>query len=105
MRYFAQSSICLFVLAVSAAAQPSIGGIVNAASYASLPLDANSNPIGSNSMAQGSYFVIFGSGMGPASLVVAPNLPFPTSLPDANGTSVAISSGGQTVSAYMYYTS
>src|SRR5579864_2544827 len=96
MRHIIQASIFLSVLAVSAVAQPSVAGIVNAASYAAMPLDANNNPIGGNSIAQGSYFVIFGSGMGPAGLVVASSLPLPTSLPDANGTSVAISSGGQT---------
>src|SRR5260370_17659649 len=105
MRHIAQVSVFLLLLTVSAIAQPSIGGIVNAGSYATAPLDANSNPIGSNNIAQGSYFVIFGSGMGPASIVVAPSLPLQTSLPDANGTSITISSGGQTVSAYLYYTS
>ena len=104
MRHIAQASIFLLLVAFSAAAQPSIAGIVNAASYATLPVDANNNPIGNNNIAQGSYFVIFGSGMGPASLVLA-SPPFPTNLPEANGTSVAISSGGQTVNAYMYYTS
>jgi uncharacterized protein (TIGR03437 family) len=105
MRVITQASIFLLVLTVSAVAQPSIGGIVNAGSYASAPLDANNNPIGSNNIAQGSYFVIFGSGMGPASIVIAPSLPLQTSLPDANGTSVTVSSGGQNVSAYIYYTS
>jgi uncharacterized protein (TIGR03437 family) len=104
MPYIAQASIFLLLLTVSAMAQPTIGGIVNAGSYATAPLDANSNPIGSNNIAQGSYFVIFGAGMGPASIVVAPGLPLQTSLPDANGTSISISTGGQTVNAYLYYT-
>jgi uncharacterized protein (TIGR03437 family) len=43
--------------------------------------------------------------MGPATIVVAPSLPFPTSLPDAGGTSVTVSSGGQNVNAFIYYTS
>lgn len=86
-------------------AQPSIGGIVNAASYAQAPLDASNNPIGNNNIAQGSIFVIFGTAMGPANLVSATGLPLAASLPATNGTSVAVSSGGQTVNAYLIYTS
>jgi uncharacterized protein (TIGR03437 family) len=94
-----------FVVTVSAVAQPSIGGIANAASYASAPLGANGNPIGNNSIAQGSIFVIFGTNMGPNSLVSATNLPLGTSLPASSGTSVSVTSGGQTVSAFMVYSS
>jgi uncharacterized protein (TIGR03437 family) len=101
MRYV----IFLVVLTVSAVAQPTIGGIVNAASYAVAPVDANSNPIGNNNIAQGSIFVIFGTNMGPSSLVQAPGLPLGTSLPASNGTSVSVSSGGQTVNAFMLYSS
>ena len=100
--------LLLLILAVmstlSAPAQPSITSMVNAASYASAPLDANGNPIGNNTIAEGAFFVIFGSGLGPSSLVTA-SLPLPTRLPDANGTSVSISSGGQNVSAFLFYTS
>ena len=94
-----------FVVTVSAIAQPSIGGIANAASYAGAPLDANGNPIGNNNVAQGSIFVIFGTNMGPNSLVQASNLPLGTSLPASNGTSVSVTGGGQTVSALMIYSS
>lgn len=101
MRYL----IFLFILTVSAVAQPSIGGIANSASYAVSPSDANGNPIGPNSIAQGSIFVIFGTNLGPAALVQAPGLPLGTSLPSSNGTSVSITSGGQTVNAFMIYSS
>src|SRR5579862_4862690 len=97
MRYL----ILLFILSVSALAQPSIGGIANSASYAVSPSDANGNPIGPNSIAQGSIFVIFGTNLGPAALVQAPGLPLGTSLPSSNGTSVSVTSGGQTVNAFM----
>jgi len=100
-----RSLIFLLVVAVSAVAQPSIGGIVNAASYAAAPLDASGNPIGNNNVAQGSIFVIFGANMGPASLVQASSLPLGTSLPASNGTSVSIITGGQTVAAFMVYSS
>jgi uncharacterized protein (TIGR03437 family) len=102
MRYL----LFLLVLTVSAMAQPTIniGGIANAASYEAAPLDANGNPIGNNSVAQGSIFVIFGANMGPASLVQASSLPLGTSLP-SSGTSVSITSGGQTFAAFMVYSS
>ncbi len=92
----------ILIATVSAVAQPSInsGGIVNAASYAGSPLGANGSPIGNNSVAQGSFFSIFGTGLGPSNPVFPSSLPLGTSLPDANGTSVTISSGGQTVNAF-----
>src|SRR5260370_30317671 len=93
------------VLISSALGQPVISGIVNAARYASAPNDTSGNRIGNNIIAQGSIFAVFGSGMGPATLTFAAGLPLPTSVPDANGTSIAISGGGKTVNAYMVYTS
>ncbi len=105
MRHITQVSLLVVAMSVSAWAQPSIGGIVNAASYALAPLDANSNPIGNNNIAQGSIFVVFGTAMGPTSLVSATGLPLVTTLPASNGTSIAISSGGQTVNAFMIYAS
>jgi uncharacterized protein (TIGR03437 family) len=101
MRYL----LFLLVLTVSAMAQPSIGGIANAASYAAAPLDASGKPIGNNNVAQGSIFVIFGANMGPASLVQAPSLPLGTSLPASSGTSISITSGNQTLAAFMVYSS
>src|SRR5260370_24690828 len=93
------------VLISSALGQPVISGIVNAARYASAPNDTSGNRIGNNIIAQGSIFAVFGSGMGPATLTFAAGLPLPTSVPDANGTSIAVSGGGKTVNAYMVYTS
>lgn len=90
---------------VAAFAQPSIGGILNNASYTKPPLDAKNKPIGNSLIAQGSYFAIFGQNLGPAVLVQANGLPYPTTLPAASGTSVSISSGGKTVSAYVYQSS
>lgn len=89
---------CLGALAASSVwAQPSVseGGILNSASYASPRL-----PTGA--IAQGSIFVIFGAGMGPATLVSAPSLPLGDTL---GGTAVRVTSGGQTLNCPMVYTS
>jgi len=104
------SSVLKFVLpgllaAIPVFAQPSIGGIVNGASYTTAAVDAKSNPIGNNLVAQGAIFVIFGKNMGPATLAGASSLPLTTTLPASTGTSVSVTSGGTTVSAYMVYTS
>ena len=66
----------------------SAGGIVNTASYAGPPL------------AQGSYFSIYGSSLGPATGVKASAYPLPTSL---GGVGVHITSGSSGYDAYMVY--
>src|SRR5579864_9724782 len=99
-------SFLVTLLAVgSALAQPQVGSIVNAASFATTPTDSNNKPIGNHVIAQGSIFVVFGTGIGPATLTFAPGLPLPTSVPATNGTSISVSSGGQKVDAYIIYTS
>jgi uncharacterized protein (TIGR03437 family) len=87
--------VCLVaVMASVAAAQPVIrtdNGVLNASSYAA-------------DIARGSWFVIFGSGMGPATIsVYSGALPYPTTL---SGTSVSFTpaSGGAAVSARLWYT-
>jgi uncharacterized protein (TIGR03437 family) len=52
-------------------------------------------------IAEGSIFVIYGSGLGPTTIDVAPTLPFGTSLA---GTSIKVAAGGQSYSAFMVYT-
>jgi uncharacterized protein (TIGR03437 family) len=99
MRYL----VLLLILAASAVAQPSIGGIVNSASYAVSPVDASGKPIGNNNIAQGSFLSIYGAGLGPVAGVSASSLPLGTSLPDLNGTSVTVSSGGQTLNAFVVF--
>ena len=82
-------------IATLASAQPVItaGTVVNGASY--LP-----------GIAQGSIFIIKGSGLGPATLLQAPSLPFQTTLPVTNGTSVTFTpaAGGSGIQALMVYT-
>jgi uncharacterized protein (TIGR03437 family) len=74
---------------------PTVWSAVNAASYI-VPGLPNAG------IAQGAIFVVFGAGLGPANLSMA-QAPFQsTSLSD---TSVAVTVGGTTVNALMYYTS
>jgi uncharacterized protein (TIGR03437 family) len=104
MRRIIQLSILVLIVTAVGFAQPAITAVYNSASYAAAPLDSNKNAIGNNNIAQGSIFVLFGSGLGPTSLVQAPAIPLTTTLPAANGTSITVTSGGQTVSAFMVYT-
>src|SRR5439155_25513431 len=88
--------LCILTAAAASAA-PSIrsGGVVNAASY--VPLGTAGSGI-----AQGAFFVIFGSGLGPAAISVA-GMPYPTSI---GGTTVTITpASGSPVMAYLYYSS
>jgi uncharacterized protein (TIGR03437 family) len=89
--------VALLLLLLSAAtsrlcATPVITSIANAASNRGF-----SFPI-----AQGSLFVIKGTGLGPANLTIAPAAFQSTTL---SGTSVAVTVGATTVNALMYYTS
>src|SRR5262245_2554806 len=88
-------SLLLFLLSAAISrlsAAPVITSIANAASNRgfSFPL------------AQGSIFVIKGTGLGPASISIAPAAFQSTTL---SGTSVAVTVGTTTVNALMYYTS
>ena len=84
------------VLTRSLSAQPLVRAALNAASYA-----VNTN--GLNEIAQGSMFVIFGSGMGPATLAQVNAFPLPASQ-GLQGTSVQVISGGATIDCIMIYT-
>ena len=83
-------------------AQPAISGIVNSATFGKAPLDPNTGAtIGSNVIAQGSIFTIFGTKLGPNSLILGPaSLPIPLSLPEQNGITISVTSGGRTLSAF-----
>lgn len=78
-------------------AQPSITAVENAASNI-VPGSPNAG------IAQGAIFIVKGSGLGPANISVAPSGSIfqTTSL---SSTSVAVTVGGTTVNALMYYTS
>ncbi|HKE29083.1 MAG TPA: hypothetical protein VKB88_42325 [Bryobacteraceae bacterium] len=76
-------------------AQPTVTAVENAASNL-VPGLPNST------IAQGAIMVVYGSGLGPANIVVAPAAFQSTTL---SNTSVAVTVGGTTVNAPMYYTS
>ena len=88
--------LCMALLVLTsthAQAQPAIraaNGVLNASSL--LP-----------DIARGSWFVIFGTGLGPATISIQSGLPYPPAL---SGTSVTFTpyNGGTPVNALMYYT-
>jgi uncharacterized protein (TIGR03437 family) len=84
--------LCLLGVAPSLFAAPTITSVANAAS---------NNTINAP-VAQGSVFVIKGSGLGPANIAVS-SAPFQNT--NLNSTSVAVTVAGTTVNALMYYTS
>jgi uncharacterized protein (TIGR03437 family) len=90
-----KSLACLSALlaASCAFAQPVINStaVVNSAGYLVQGMPGSG-------IAQGSIFTIFGSGLGPNTMVQAGPLPLQTSL---SGTSVTVTSGGQVVKAYI----
>jgi|SRR5579863_1835437 len=91
------SAVVLFATNALAAPTVSAGGVVNAATY--LP-----DGLLNSGIAQGSIFLVFGSGMGPSTLVSS-GYPLKTVLPATGGTSIKITVGGTTVDALMVYTS
>lgn len=84
--------LCCLVLVPHLDAQQVVS--VNSASYAHPDLP-------NGGIAQGSMFIGFGSGMGPASIAFPSPWPFPTELA---GTSMQVTVGGQTVDCFMVYT-
>jgi uncharacterized protein (TIGR03437 family) len=87
--------LALIAAAPTASAVPVItGGPVNAASY-------TLNGLPGSGIAQGSMFILFGSGLGPDELLEVGDFPIPTEL---GGTSVEVTVGGVTVDCLMFYT-
>lgn len=78
------------VLALAQPVIPATNAAVNASSYLT-------------DVAQGSWFVILGSGLGPSTISIQAGLPFQ---PTLSGTSITFTpvAGGSPVSALMYYT-
>jgi uncharacterized protein (TIGR03437 family) len=81
-------------LSLTAAPAISANGVKNTASYAD-PGFPN------GSIAQGSIFAIFGSGMGPAAIQYASSFPIPTTL---SGTTVSVTVSGTTVQCPIIFT-
>jgi uncharacterized protein (TIGR03437 family) len=105
MRQIVWSSLLAVMAAATLLAQPKIYSIVNTASYLTPPQDSKGNAVGNDVIAQGSIFIVFGAGLGPTAPTYPAGLPLPTTLPLSTGTSISISAGGQTIAAYMFYTS
>ena len=99
MKTFFAIAVNLGFLAAAAVAQPKVTQISNAASFSLSPLP-------NSSIAQGSYFAIFGTGLGADISTCGSGLtnciwhpyPLPTSI---GGTSVSVTVGGTTVSAFI----
>jgi uncharacterized protein (TIGR03437 family) len=91
---FRLSSVLLLASAVipGLSAAPVIAGVGNAAS----------NILVNSPLAQGSIFIVYGTGLGPADIALAPSAFQTTTL---SGTSIAVTVGTTTVNALMYYTS
>src|SRR5579872_3439533 len=87
-------SVVLILGSFGAFAQPVVSSALNAASYIAPPQ-------GGAPIAQGSIFVVFGTGLSSGGLVQASTFPLTGTL---NNTSIAVSSGGQTFNALMVYT-
>lgn len=94
-------SIAVFALgAATSFAQPVVNSAVNSASYLTPP-GPSATTSAAAPIAQGSIFVVFGTGLGPPGLSQVSSFPLPTNF---NGTSISVTAGGQTVSAFMVYT-
>jgi len=94
---FLKYTVCILGFVASLANAASITGVYNAGSWipTSLP---------NSGVAQGAYFTVTGSGLGPAALVVAPSYPLPTTA-GLGGTVVQVKVGSVTSTCIMYYTS
>src|SRR5579871_5785969 len=90
-------AVMVMLISREALATPTISanGVVNSASYAR-PGFPNYG------IAQGSLFIIFGQGLGPAKIVQVSSFPLPTS-GGLSGTSVQVTVNGTTVAAIMLY--
>ena len=84
-------SVGLF--AAVGSAQPTITQISNAGSFSLAPLP-------NSSIAQGSFFAIFGTGLGPSTAAIWSPYPLPATL---GGSTVSVVAGGATVPAYIFF--
>jgi uncharacterized protein (TIGR03437 family) len=93
---------CLGLATSVAFAQPAIDHISNAASYVLAPpaSEPNDTPLPNSSIAQGSFFVVFGSGLASSAPSEWGRYPLPTSLA---GTSVKVTVGGTSTNAILFY--
>jgi len=96
---FRIGSVVLVLGSLCGFAQPVVSSALNAASYiAPPPTGTTANPA---PIAQGSIFVVFGTGLSTGGLVQASSFPLQTTL---NGTSIAVTVNGLASNAFMVYT-
>lgn len=88
----------LLLLAGTASAQPKVNSVLNNYSY-TLPGLPNYG------IAQGSLFVVFGTGIGPVQTPSLPDLSTTALTTSLNGAGVSITVNGTTVQAPLYYVS
>jgi uncharacterized protein (TIGR03437 family) len=96
MRIFFTTTIFVLGCAASLGAAPAITGVTNS---------AGNVPIGlpNSGIAQGSIFVVYGSGLGPSELVEVSTYPLPTTQGLA-GTTATVTVGSTTETCIMFYT-
>ncbi len=92
-RFLALSPL-LHLIAFAQPVTRALSPAVNSASYRAAGMAGTG-------VAQGSMFTIFGTGLGPQTLVQAFTFPLPTNLGGSNGTSVTVTVGGTQVSAII----
>src|SRR5258708_5543517 len=98
---FSRSLAVVVLCSLCGFAQPVVNSALNAASYVTPPPDSITKAANPAPIAQGSIFVVFGTGLSGDGLVQASAFPLTGTL---NNTSIAVSSGGQTSNALMVYT-
>lgn len=94
-----RNAFLFFAAAITCHGQLVISSVANAAS--NIQIRTSRPPYANATIAQGAMFVVWGSGMGPDSIVVASSFPLQTTF---GGTSIQITVAGQTTNAIMYYT-
>jgi uncharacterized protein (TIGR03437 family) len=97
------SILSIFLLLTAVAfAQPSVVSVSNAASFVSAVPQGESGDtaLPNSSIAQGSFFVVIGNNLASSTASLWGNYPLPTKL---NNTSIAITVGGSTTNAIIYY--
>jgi uncharacterized protein (TIGR03437 family) len=93
------------LFAALAYAQPTITQISNAATFVLPPpaSESTDTPLPNSGIAQGSFFAIFGSNLGPSTVQTwGTTYPLPKTL---GGTTVSVTVGGTTMSTLIYFTS
>ncbi len=101
MSFLVRIVLTTIAATVCAMAQPTITKVLNAASYVTPPPAASGQPANPAPIAQGSIFVVIGTGLAGSGLVQASSLPLQTNM---NGVTITVTAGGQAYNAFMVNT-